>query len=161
MRPHLARRTSFTPSVLALVASWAPALEAQSTSFRRGDANLDGRITLADAGYLLNALFFRGPRPACDDAADFDDDGALAAKDLDFLMDWLFPLAPGVPDPPPPFGAAGKDSTADPIGCLDGTVKPPAPPDPGLKVALEVPAAVERGQKGVEVFVEATLDGPI
>jgi len=55
--------------------------ESTEEIFRRGDVQADGRINIADALYLLNALFRRGPAPPCARAADANNDGRLSVAD--------------------------------------------------------------------------------
>jgi len=82
-------------------------------TFLRGDANGDGAVDIADAVRVLFALF--AGRPAeCDDALDTDDSGDLAVTDAIRIAGYLF-LADA--PPPPPFPEAGKDPTADGLGC--------------------------------------------
>ncbi len=52
-----------------------------TTRFRRGDANADGVITIADAIALLGFLFSREGPVRCSDAADANDDGILSISD--------------------------------------------------------------------------------
>ncbi len=86
--------------------------------FVRGDADGDGRGTLADAIYTLNYLFLARPAPPVADAADANDDGALNLTDAVYLLNHLFT---GGRPPPPPYLEAGTDPTADtlpePAGC--------------------------------------------
>jgi hypothetical protein len=49
--------------------------------FRRGDANADGAVNLADALFTMNHLFRGGDAPACPDAADADDTEGLDIGD--------------------------------------------------------------------------------
>lgn len=82
--------------------------------FLRGDANATNSVDLSDPVFLLAYLFSSGAAPTCDDAADFDDDGALNVADAVYLLGYLFSQGP---PPPPPFPAPGSDPTADPLGC--------------------------------------------
>jgi len=81
--------------------------------FRRGDANFDGEITLADPITVLAGLFAGGSIP-CADAADANDDGYFDVADPVYLLSYLFV---GGPEPPPPFPGWGADPTSDPLGC--------------------------------------------
>jgi hypothetical protein len=58
--------------------------------FRRGDANADGAVDLADALFTLNHLFRGGETPVCPDAADADDSEGLDLGDPIFLLNHLF-----------------------------------------------------------------------
>jgi hypothetical protein len=82
---------------------------AEPTPFHRGDADGDGRISVADAVGLLLFLFLAGPSPGCLDAADLDDDGRLDTTDAVLILRWLF-LGGSAPAPPgPPPGPCGPD----------------------------------------------------
>lgn len=81
--------------------------------FYRGDANLDGRVTLADAFAILRHLWL-GSSIGCDDAADVDDDGEINQSDPIFLLQSIFLREDSVP---PPFSRAGVDPTPDALGC--------------------------------------------
>ncbi|MFN0057703.1 MAG: carboxypeptidase regulatory-like domain-containing protein [Planctomycetota bacterium] len=84
-------------------------------NFRRGDANLDSSVNLADAITILNRLFVVGTPPLpCTDAGDVNDDGVLNIADPITLLSYLF--AGGAP-PPPPFATAGVDPTSDALTC--------------------------------------------
>lgn len=85
--------------------------------FRRGDANSDGGIDLADAIFLLQFLFSEKSHPACDDAADANDDGVLNMADPIRILDYLFN---DVPQLAPPFLQCGGDPTPDTLACTLG-----------------------------------------
>jgi hypothetical protein len=87
-------------------------------AFRRGDANRDGRVDLADAPWELNWLFLAGAAPDCLDAADSNDDGRLALSDPIYLLNHLF--LGGPPLPPPGTERCGIDATADGLERCDG-----------------------------------------
>jgi hypothetical protein len=87
---------------------------------RRGDANSDGAVNIADAVFTLAALFQGGPQPGCPDAADADDDGALALTDAVALLNYLF--RGGAAPPAPGAEACGADPSADALAeCAGGT----------------------------------------
>ena len=54
----------------------APWLDGQ-VPFLRGDANDDGRRSIADAHYISLWLHGGGPQPPCVKAADVNDDGLI------------------------------------------------------------------------------------
>ena len=81
--------------------------------FVRGDANLDGSLNVADATYILAALFGTGSLASMD-AADVNDSGAVDLADAVYLLTYLFS---GGPQPPAPFPAPGSDPTPDTLGC--------------------------------------------
>lgn len=76
---------------------------AGAVTFRRGDANADGRVDIADAVYHLSWQFTGGPAPTCLEAADSDGDGLHNLTDAIFTLQYLFrsgaaPPAPGPED---------------------------------------------------------------
>lgn len=84
--------------------------------FIRGDANADSLADVADAVFLLSALFLPGsPSPLCADAADTNDDGGVDVADAVALLSALF--LPGTPPLPEASLACGADPTAAGLGC--------------------------------------------
>lgn len=79
------------------------------TAFRRGDANGDGNLDLADAVKILGYLFTDNSL-LCLDAADGNDDGGIDLADAIVVLTYLFdnqgPL-------PAPFDECGTDLTPD------------------------------------------------
>ncbi len=88
--------------------------EAEAAEFIRGDANLDSRVDLADAIFLLVWQFREGAQPACMDGADINDDGRTDLADAVYLLQWLFRDGPEIP---PPGTSCGVDPTPDTLGC--------------------------------------------
>ena len=82
--------------------------------FFRGDSNQDQRVDLSDAVYVLAELFLGGPPSVCQDASDANDDGQLNISDPVTILGSLF-LGSG--PLPPPYADAGRDPTADDLGC--------------------------------------------
>ncbi len=84
--------------------------------FRRGDANTDGKVDIADAIGTLSYLFARGAAPSCLDAADANDDETLNLADAVRTLGYLFANAG---DLPRPFTACGTDPLVvdDKVGC--------------------------------------------
>jgi hypothetical protein len=86
--------------------------------FRRGDANSDGGVNIADAIYILQRLFAGGDPILCVDAADSNDDEGLNLADAVYILQRLF--ANGAPIPAPGPDACGPDETGDgTLGCDD------------------------------------------
>jgi hypothetical protein len=125
--------------------------------FVRGDADRDGRVTLMDPFFLLDALFAGIGEIRCGDAADVNDDGTLGISDATLLLEWIF--GEGRP-PPPPFPAPGRDPTPDGLGCDDPQVRPPVS-EPGFAFAWDGPASVRAGERDVELFLAAATATPI
>ncbi len=86
--------------------------------FIRGDTNADGSANIADAIFLLGALFLNDASDTpCYDSADANDDGIRDIADVVFLLASLFSAGE---EPPPPFADCGLDpTTADPLGCIE------------------------------------------
>jgi len=82
-------------------------------SFRRGDVNGDGSVSISDPVALLLNLFSTGGLQ-CMDAADVDDNGGLNLADAMYALAYI---VTGGPPPLWPFNGCGSDLTDDPIGC--------------------------------------------
>ena len=99
---------------LSIVVCLASGVRAQDVSFRRGDANADGKRDISDPVHTLQFLFSGGAEPACWKASDSNDDGALDLSDAVHTLGFLFL---GSASPPPPFPGCGTDPTTDDLGC--------------------------------------------
>lgn len=86
-------------------------------TFRRGDADADGRVILTDAVVILEYLFQEGARPlSCPDAADSNDDAVINLTDPVAVLNYLF--QEGEPPAPPGPTDCGEDTTQDELpGC--------------------------------------------
>jgi hypothetical protein len=83
--------------------------------FRRGDADGNALVDLADAVLILRHLFGGGESPSCLDAADADDSGTLDLTDSIHLLGVLFQ---GFGALPYPGGVVpGVDPATDLLGC--------------------------------------------
>ncbi len=81
-------------------------------TFRRGDADADGRVILTDAVVILEYLFQEGARPlSCPDAADTNDDAVINLTDPVVVLNYLF--QEGAPPAPPGPEECGEDTTED------------------------------------------------
>jgi hypothetical protein len=74
--------------------------------FRRGDANNDALVNIADTVWVLSYLFRDGLEPPCLDAADANDDGTLDPSDALLIVNYR--LRKGIP-PSAPFPDCGSD----------------------------------------------------
>jgi hypothetical protein len=131
--------------------------------FTRGDLNLDGSVSLADASYYFDARFLNGPPPRCVDAADTDDNGLIdfsGIADGEFLLGALFNNT-GTIALPAPFPSPGSDPTPDNLNCDDPGITPPVNPHPGYGFSWEGASAVAAGWKDVELFLLVDTAGPI
>jgi hypothetical protein len=91
--------------------------------FRRGDANNDGGIDIADAVFTLQYLFGNGTDLSCPDAGDANDDETIDIADAISILDHLFG---GGADLPAPFHRCGFDTTGGEEGDLSGCIYNPA-----------------------------------
>ncbi len=85
-------------------------VQADETSFIRGDANDDSMVNLTDAIFILSHLFMGGEGPACLAAADSTGNRSLDLSDSVFLLNFLFN---GGDAPPAPFPACGPYEARD------------------------------------------------
>ncbi|MFN0060379.1 MAG: FG-GAP-like repeat-containing protein [Planctomycetota bacterium] len=83
--------------------------------FRRGDANQDATVNIADAISILGYLFSGGLSPACFDVADANDDGTVNIADGITLLAYLFSGSGPTPAPGPI--TCGPDPTSDALPC--------------------------------------------
>ena len=88
----------------------APATVPPLNGFRRGDADLSGKVDLTDAVVVLQHLLGGKPSP-CEKGSDVDDDGLLSLADALGIAQWLFQGAP-MPGAPGPE-VCGEDPTPD------------------------------------------------
>ncbi len=84
------------------------------SQFRRGDANVDNAVNIADAVFNLRYIFADGASPSCLDAADANDDGSVNIADVITILHYLFVSADNLPEP---FEECGVDETPDTINC--------------------------------------------
>lgn len=92
-------------------------------NFGRGDCNADGGFNIADAIFVLAALFSGGPSGTCLDACDSNDDGGVNIADAIFSLAALF--SGGPPPSAPAPGTCGLDATdTDALDCVSF---PPCP----------------------------------
>ncbi len=87
-----------------------------ATMFKRGDANSDSAVDIADAVNILNFLFIGTVEIECQDAADVDDNGGLDLSDPINLLNFLFSVT-SFEVPPPGARTPGIDPTVDGIDC--------------------------------------------
>ncbi len=107
-----ARVTCLT--LLPLVATLGDSF-VRRVQFRRGDANADGAVNVADPIFVLNALFAESRRGTCVEAANANDDDGVDISDALYLLGHLFGDLPP-PAPPGPV-ACGVDRNSGYLGC--------------------------------------------
>jgi hypothetical protein len=86
-------------------------------AFRRGDANGDGVVDIADPIRTLGTLFSRFAPFECGDAADADDDGTLSITDAVLSLIYLFRGDRSLP-PPGPTDCGLDPTPLDSPGCI-------------------------------------------
>ena len=74
----------------------------------------DGLVDLSDATAIAGALYLGPAQPACEDAADSNDDGAVDLTDVMGILLTLFQGSQGIALPYP---NRGVDPTADSLSC--------------------------------------------
>ena len=79
--------------------------------FRRGDANEDGAVDIADAIFMLYTLMLDGPESGCKDATDANDSGTHDIADVVFVLSYQF--SNGATPPAPGVDNCGVDATPD------------------------------------------------
>ena len=96
------------------ISTWlsSPLIAGDSTIFIRGDSNVDGFVSLADAMTLVRYLHKSENEPACFDASDIDDSGQIDITDLVALVTFIFNI-PGNNLPAEPYPDPGTDKTSD------------------------------------------------
>lgn len=83
-------------------------------SFRRGDANGDGKMNISDPVFILMHILSDGSAPACRKTADVNDNGEIELGDPIFALNYLFASGPA---PPAPLAECGADPTDDGLSC--------------------------------------------
>ena len=118
METYRISRFSRTSTIVAVLASVVAGLvssdTARATDFLRGDANGDGRVSMADAVFTVQFLFFGQSAPPCLKAADANDDQLINLSDATYTF--IF-IAAGGAAPLAPFPAPGSDPTEDGLSC--------------------------------------------
>jgi hypothetical protein len=88
--------------------------------FVRGDSNVDHKVNLADAIWIVNELLRHGPRSSCPRASDINADGLYDLADAMFLIEWMFLSGPVMP---PPYPACGTALGPKELDCPSGAVE--------------------------------------
>ena len=84
-------------------------------TFRRGDANGDGRLNVTDPVTILRHIFIQKLAIPCEDALDANDTGAINLSDAILILDYLF--FPLLLDPLPVLSSCELDATRDDLTC--------------------------------------------
>ncbi len=99
----------YSPGITAVLTGKSPNTTPHS-DFRRGDADVSGKVDLTDAIVILQHLF-KGGASLCEKASDADDDGRLSLTDGLQIVQWLFQGAQPLGAPGPEV--CGEDPTPD------------------------------------------------
>ncbi len=122
-----------SPELFLVLGRREPLSLRDADPFRRGDANADGGMNVADAVFILQNLFANGPAILCPDAADTNDDEEVNIADPVYILQFLFVDGPAIPAPYPD---CANDVTPDPQGgpdlpacsyCPEACQDPPVP----------------------------------
>ena len=147
MKAHVLSLIALLPIIMILGVT-APMLCAQE-DFIRGDCNVDGRVDVGDAIWIIQLSYLDGPVPTCQAACEADGDGLFNAL-VDGLSLFSYLFASGSP-PPAPFPDCGPDNvTAISCDTYDCGATPPGPSD---FFVFSLPAAVQGTGLIVEVPV--------
>ncbi|MEE8142006.1 MAG: hypothetical protein V3T77_02795 [Planctomycetota bacterium] len=84
--------------------------------FKRGDANTDGIVDVADVIFVIQFLFVSGAVPDCQDSADGNNDQLLDVSDAIFLINFLFSSG-AIPPAPGPTNCGTASGGGGSIGC--------------------------------------------
>ena len=87
--------------------------EPETTNLVRGDPNGDNKINIADAVYVISAIFRDGAGFDCEEAADANGDGSVDASDAAFIIAYRF-----MGGPAPSEGCA---EVVDAVNCENDT----------------------------------------
>jgi hypothetical protein len=83
--------------------------------FIRGNCNDDGIVNIADAVYILSALFQSGADPIdCPEGCDANKDGFNDSSDAVYILNYRFLQGP---TPPSPFPNCGTEPGQEPEDC--------------------------------------------
>ncbi|MCZ6794836.1 MAG: dockerin type I domain-containing protein [Planctomycetota bacterium] len=85
--------------------------------YKRGDANNDNVVSMADVQFLATYVYQSGPEPPCMNQADANDDSFIDGADLSYLVNWLMSGGPEPPAPGPFSTVCTDDPTAPYLGC--------------------------------------------
>jgi hypothetical protein len=128
----------------------------------RGDANRDGRVSIADAARTLLYLGLAGPPPACLEAADTNHDGVLNLNDAILTMNVLYRGVDAIAAPFPECSVVtlGDLTCEESLGCAESVARVPGPHRISVRRAEGNGDATISGTPGkeVDIPIEVTLD---
>jgi RNA polymerase sigma factor (sigma-70 family) len=128
----------------------------QPTEFLRGDANGDGKVSLADAHYVERFLWLLGEGPHCLNAADANDDGRVMVSDAILIFN-TFSRGAVIP---PPFPDTGSDPTANGDLGVDCQAYGDGDPLPSQGAALKVLEAISPGGGNPHAVITIAMSSP-
>ncbi len=112
------RRYIFLGLAFLLVGVSTSMLNGAGPNFRRGDANADGKVDIADPIWIIYEIIGSGQTAPCKKAQDADDNGSVNFSDALYLVMYLFKSGPA---PKAPFPTCGQDTSTDSITCVSYT----------------------------------------
>jgi hypothetical protein len=127
----------------------AVSTQLRAVPFIRGDANLDGVVTLSDAYWILVARDHSHLALPCASAANANDDNKVNLADGIWVINALFRNGPAMPAP---FPEPGEDPRVDGLGC-DSTAGPEAIVDPEAELKVLDAVAPADGPPRISVVV--------
>ena len=77
-------------TICGITYSLSPFVIAMPITFVCGDANGDRSVNIADASFIINAIFFGGAQPDPEAAADANCDGTMNIADASYIINWIF-----------------------------------------------------------------------
>jgi hypothetical protein len=148
-------------AVLGLLAGLgAPrASRGEDVAFLRGDANLDGRVSISD-GIMIRRFLFNGQWPPdCLETMDVDDGDVINIVDYIKILTAFFPNDPGewgTHEIAQPYPEPGLDAVEDTTSCPDYTVEAPQETDDIIRIGSVEAAPGEEVE--IPVFITNSLD---
>lgn len=148
-------------AVLGLLAGLgAPrACRGEDVAFLRGDANLDGRVSISD-GIMIRRFLFNGEwPPACRETMDVNDDDNIMLTDYIKILTAFFPNDPGqwgTHEIAQPYPEPGLGAVEDTTSCPNYTVEAPQDTDDVIRIGSVEAAPGEEVE--IPVYVTNSVD---
>ena len=148
--------------IVAVILQESAPVSADDAMLIRGDANGDGRVSIADAARTLLYFCLAGPAPSCLEATDTNADGKLDFGDPMRIMKVLYLGEDAISAPFPECSVVslGDLTCEEPLGCAESVPPVPGPHRISVRRAGGDPEAPVRGAPGqeIDIPIEVTLD---